>query len=189
MSDPPVVRLRPLTDDDLPMMHRWLNSDGVAQWWEGDDTSWDGVVADYGSDGRDPGEHWIGQREIGDGSWQPIGWIQAWQAVDYPEATELWGDAATDPGLWGIDYLIGEPDLRGQGYGTAMIAAMVDELFGRPDPPAVIGSDPALANRNSWRALERAGFRRADVIEFEPHGPYQLMRYDFASWITGHTGT
>ena len=37
---------RPLTDDDLPLLHAWLNEPGVVEWWEGDDVSWDAVVAE-----------------------------------------------------------------------------------------------------------------------------------------------
>src|SRR6476659_8903017 len=54
------VTFRGLTDDDLPLLHRWLNEPGVVRWWEGDDVSWEGVVRDYGS-GREPDktEFWI----------------------------------------------------------------------------------------------------------------------------------
>ena len=50
---------RRLTDDDLPMLHAWLNEPGVVRWWEGDDVSWDGVVRDYGSASDETTEHWI----------------------------------------------------------------------------------------------------------------------------------
>ena len=44
---PDGLRLRPLTDDDLPVLHAWLNEPGVVWWWEGDDVSWEAVVRDY----------------------------------------------------------------------------------------------------------------------------------------------
>ena len=40
---------RRLTDDDLPLLHVWLNEPGVVRFWEGDDVSWPGVIAQYGS--------------------------------------------------------------------------------------------------------------------------------------------
>jgi acetyl esterase/lipase len=36
------VTFRRLTDDDLPLLHDWLNESGVVRWWEGDDVSWAG---------------------------------------------------------------------------------------------------------------------------------------------------
>lgn len=62
------VTFRPLVDDDLPMLHRWLNEPEVVRWWEGNDVSWEAVVADYGSGNVDPVEHWIasaGGKDIG----------------------------------------------------------------------------------------------------------------------------
>jgi hypothetical protein len=46
------VTFRRLVDDDLPLLHRWLNEPGVVRWWEDDDVSWDGVVRDYGRAAR-----------------------------------------------------------------------------------------------------------------------------------------
>lgn len=52
-------RFRPVTHDDLPMLHRWLNEPGVVRWWEGDDVSWDAVVREYGPANPDSTEHWV----------------------------------------------------------------------------------------------------------------------------------
>lgn len=53
------VTFRRLVDDDLPMLHRWLNEPGVVRWWEGNDVSWDAVVRDYGSSKTDRTEHYL----------------------------------------------------------------------------------------------------------------------------------
>jgi len=50
------LTFRRLADDDLPVLHRWLNEPGLVRWWEGDDVSWQAVVRDYGSANPDPTE-------------------------------------------------------------------------------------------------------------------------------------
>ena len=52
------------------MLHRWLNEPGVVRWWEGDDVSWDAVVADYGSECGWEVEHWLMLLHG-----EPVGWI------------------------------------------------------------------------------------------------------------------
>jgi len=60
----------------------------------------------------------------------------------------------------GIDYLIGEPGLTGRGYGTAAICLFTTLTFRRyPQADAIVAA-PQQANVGSWRALERAGYRR-----------------------------
>ena len=83
------VTFRRLTDDDLPLLHRWLNEPGVVRWWEGDDVSWDAVVRDYGSGTTDPTELWIASVDGHD-----VGWIQCWAVADEPEEAARGGPSA-----------------------------------------------------------------------------------------------
>lgn len=105
------------------MLHRWLNEPGIVRWWEGDDVSWEGVVGDYGSASVDSTEHWIASLDGTD-----IGWIQCYPTVDEPEESQPWWDLGIDHGAAGIDYLIGDPSMRGRGVGSAMIRAFADEV-------------------------------------------------------------
>ncbi len=98
------IEFRRLADDDLLLLHRWLNEPGVVQWWEGDDVSWEGVVRDYGSASTDPTEFWIasfGGRDVG--------WIQCYATADYDDEDEVkhWWALGVDRTAGGIDYLIG----------------------------------------------------------------------------------
>lgn len=160
---PVAFEFRRLTDDDLPLMHRWLNEPGVVRWWEGDDLTWEGVVADYGS-GADPTvEHWLALREG-----EPVGWVQCFAIADEPddEEVQVWLDLGVEATGSGIDYLIGDPTRRGTGLGSEMIDAFVGGVvFGRhPDWTSVCAS-PLEANVASWRALEKAGFVRTATFE------------------------
>lgn len=167
------IKFRRLTDDDLPLMHRWLNEPGVVKWWEGDDVSWEGVVRDYGSANQEDAEHWLA---LLDG--REIGWIQCWETSGSPEECEHWWELGVDRSAAGIDYLIGDPSLRGQGVGPAMIRAFVDQVvFGTHPEWNQAAAGPYEANTASWRALEKAGFRFVGTVE-DKEGPCKVMVAD-----------
>ena len=167
------LSFRRLVDDDLPMLHRWLNEPGVVQWWEGDDVSWDAVVRDYGSTATDSTEHWIASAGGRD-----IGWIQCYAAADEPDETAPWWALGVEETAAGIDYLVGDPADRGRGIGSAMVRAfVVDVVFGRHPDWTQACAAPFAGNIASWRALEKAGFRFAGIVE-DDDGPCRLMVLD-----------
>jgi len=169
------IGFRLLTDDDLPLLHRWLNDPDVVRWWEGDDVTWDGVLGRYSTAATadDSVEHHLVLVDD-----RPVGWIQCWFLRDEPDMAE-WVELGFDPfGTAGIDYLIGESVDRGSGLGAAMIAEFVDRVvFGAHPGIDAVGSDPDRANERSWRALAAAGFR---PVADRPEGArtYRIMRRD-----------
>ena len=166
------ITFRRLTDDDLPLLYRWLNEPGIVRWWEGDDVSWEAVVRDYGSTSTDPTEYYIASLDGED-----VGWIQCYATASYEDHREVqrWRSLGVEETAAGIDYLIADPASRGRGLGSAMIRAFVDEIvFGRHPDWTAVGASPQAANVASWRALEKAGFSL--VGEFvDEHGPARLM--------------
>ena len=82
-----------------------------------------------------------------------------------------------------IDYLLGDPATYGKGLGSAMIVAMASRSFDEfADAPTVLVSVVA-ANAASWRALEKAGFRRVAEGNLEPDNPvddplHYILRLD-----------
>lgn len=168
------ITFRPRTEDDLPMLYRWLNEPGVVRWWEGDDVSWEAVVRDYGPATTDPVEHWIAML---DG--RAIGWIQCYAVTDSDEEFTAWRRLGVTESAAGIDYLIGEPAERGRGLGSAMIRAFVqDVVFARHVHWTQACASPQAANIASCRALAKAGFRAAGTFEDPAVGTCQLMVYD-----------
>lgn len=165
------LEFRRLTDDDLPLLHGWLNEPGVVEWWEGDDVSWDGVVRDYGSACTDPVAHFLALDDR-----TPIGWIQCWATADNPDEAEVqhWWRLGVPPTAGGIDYLVGEPAHRGRGIGAAMIRAFTFDVVFPTHPWTHVCASPLAANVASCRALEKAGFTDAGTFDDEL-GPCRLM--------------
>lgn len=164
------VRFRPLTDEDLPVLHAWLNDPGVVRWWEGDDVSWEGVVRDYGSANNEPIEHWIASV-----NGQDVGWIQCYAVADYPDEAGPWLSLGVETTAAGIDYLVGDPSMRGQGLGSRSIRAFARQVvFGRHPSWTQVCASPYEANVASWRALEKAGFTLVGIFE-DDDGPCRLM--------------
>jgi len=59
-----------------------------------------------------------------------------------------------------IDYLIGVPTLVGRGVGPEIIGHFVDDTCRQLPDASAIAVSVQQANQQSWRALEKAGFRR-----------------------------
>lgn len=151
------LTMRPLTRDDLPRLSRWLAEPHVAQWWR-DPSDLASIEASYLPciDGTDPAEVFVIEAEG-----RAAGLIERYLVADDPE----WDHAMRATGAVtgceaGIDYLIGEPRLTHRGVGTAAIGLFTTLTFGRyPQADAIVAA-PQQANVGSWRALERAGYRR-----------------------------
>jgi RimJ/RimL family protein N-acetyltransferase len=166
-----VVTFRRLVDADLPMLHGWINEPGTAPWWPDRERTWDGVVEHYGEQVTDVEQYVI----VLDG--EPAGWIQTYALADDEAYQAACVGVGVDPAAGGIDYLLGDPAHRGHGIGPAVIDAFVTEVVfaGHDWPQVCAGPDPA--NRASWRALEKAGFRVAGLIDTDD-GPERLMVRD-----------
>ncbi len=159
------IAFRPMTRDDLPLMHEWLQREHVRRWWRESKTIED-VEAHYGPaiDGAEPTRMFV--IEI-DGL--PAGSIQTYLVSDYPE----WiGD---EPGVAGVDLFIAEEGLTGRGLGPRILVEfMRTVVFVDPATTACVAA-PDVANTASLRAFENAGFRPEREIAGE-HGPELLLR-------------
>ena len=158
------ITFRPLHDNDLPLLHRWLNDPVVVEWWEGEDVSWPAVVANYGSGNEEPVEHWLALLDE-----VPFGWLQCYTAAyEADDEAYYWAPHLHLGTTAGIDYLVGEPSARGRGLGAAMIRAFSrDVVLARHPEWERVAAGPFEANVASWKALEKAGFTRRAVLDDE----------------------
>jgi len=163
-----VIEFRPLTESDLPLLRDWLGREHVRRWW------------------REPIEQELAERRAaieGQRSsnyylilveGRPVGMIQSYLASDYPEWNEV---VQVGNGVAGVDLLIGEVDLIGGGLGPRVLAEFADAIvFADPETSACVATVEE-ANRRSWRAFEKAGFRHVRDVE-EDGLPNRLMRLD-----------
>jgi aminoglycoside 6'-N-acetyltransferase len=151
-----VLEFRLVTRNDLPLLAEWLTRPHVreTEWGIHDPLA---VDADFGVsiDGPDRANLWL---VINNG--RPVGMIQDYLLGDNPAWLADLRDTRPDPATVGIDYLIGEPDLIGKGLGTRMIAQFLTTVWERyAEAPAILAAVD-VANRRSWRALEKSGFTR-----------------------------
>jgi RimJ/RimL family protein N-acetyltransferase len=159
-----VIEFRPLAEEDLPQIEDWLRREHVARWWRDDI---DESLAEYRAaiDGREPTDHYL---IVVEG--RPVGMIQTYLVSDYPDWEAI---VQVGEGVAGVDILIGEEKLIGQGLGPQILATFAREVISAPAVIATVDEE----NRRSWRAFEKAGFRHVRDVE-EDGDPCRLMRLD-----------
>ncbi|MGW1189566.1 GNAT family N-acetyltransferase [Streptomyces sp. NPDC002559] len=148
MSDDPVI-LRPVAEDDLPVLEQFLTDPGAAgtfQWmgWS-DPGRWrrrwkqDGLLGDDGG------------RLMVDGGAGRLG-VVAWRKVVTSRSSYYWNVGAQ---------LL--PGCRGRGVGTKAQRLLVHYLFAHT-PVVRIEADTETENIAEQRALEKSGFVREGVL-------------------------
>lgn len=164
----PVLRWRRLREDDFPLLRRWLQQPHVARWWN-HETSAEAVARDFGpaARGAEPSEDLLVFLDA-----EPVALVQRSRYADHPcELAQLAPVLAVPAEAVCLDYLIGDPRRTGRGLGPRIIRAIVAATWDdHPRAPAVVVPVVA-ANRASWRALEKAWFRRAAEGPLEPDNP------------------
>ncbi|MGJ0119372.1 GNAT family N-acetyltransferase [Williamsia sp. MIQD14] len=166
---------RPVTRADFPLVARWLATPDVARWWNQDHDP-ASLEKQFGPviDGETPAEDLVVE---GDG--EPIGLLQRCRIADFPDYVDELEPVIgpVGPTTFTIDYLIGVPGLLGRGIGPAVIAAACADTFARnPDADRILVPVVA-ANRRSWRALDKAGFRIVASGEMTPDNPIDDRRH------------
>lgn len=162
------VVFRRVTRADFPLIAGWLAQPPVARWWNHEWTP-EALERDFGPsiDRAEPNEDWLALL-----AGSPVGLVQRSRVADYEENLRDFASVVPVPeGAVTLDYLVGDPTAHGRGLGSAMIAAMVARTWAdHPDAPCVLVAVVA-ANTGSWRALEKAGFRRVGSGDLEPDNP------------------
>jgi len=176
MLDPGKVRFREMRLDDLPLLHRWLHSEFVMEWYSKKPSSYAEVAQKYAPRiaGREPTHCYF--ITYGD---TPIGYIQTYRITDYPDysnAVQVGEKAA------GVDVFIADPAYAHQGLGAHMLTRFLREIvFGQSDAECcIVGPEPR--NEGAIRAYEKAGFTYLKTIrvpdEDEPEFLMRISRAD-----------
>jgi AacA4 family aminoglycoside N(6')-acetyltransferase len=160
------ISFRPLTSNDLPLLHEWLGRPHVAEWWTPTPSS-EEVEQEFRplTSATSTTRPYL---MLFDG--EPAGYIQSYVAMGSGDG---WWEDEQDPGVRGIDQFLAHPEQLGQGLGTAMVKAFVQLLFADPAVTR-IQTDPSPQNLRAIRCYEKAGFRPLATVD-TPDGPALLM--------------
>ena len=165
------LNFRPLEKTDFKLFAEWLGEPHVSKWWH-EPATVEHVSHEYGActDGDFTTAVYVVQYGT-----KPIGIIQSFKLESYPETAKL----LSMNGAVSIDYLIGDSDYIGQGYGTKMIQQFVSSIVRKNYPGASgVATSAEVLNYASIGALAKAGFKPGEIVTGE-HGPEQVMRLRF----------
>lgn len=163
------VTLRLMTEQDLPMLHEWLNRSHIVEWWGGEDErpTLTKVLERYLP--RVLAQELVTPFIAMLGS-EPIGYAQSYVALGSGDG---WWEEERDPGVRGIDQSLANPTQLNEGLGTKLVRALADLLFSDPSVTK-IQTDPAPGNLRAIRCYEKAGFVQEKIIT-TPDGPAVYM--------------
>ena len=153
--DPKHITFRKLTEADLPLMKRWLNTPHVHEWFEEcgkDEPTFQRVVIKYlpRIHGQEPVNCYLVLYDT-----RPVAYIQSYRIEDFPTAKAMVTDSTN---VAGTDTFIGEEDFLHKGFGDIYIRKFLREIvFTEPEIMSCI-IDPEPKNKIAIRAYEKAGF-------------------------------
>jgi RimJ/RimL family protein N-acetyltransferase len=100
----------------------------------------------------------------------PIGFIQSYVAMGSGGG---WWEQEADPGVRGIDQFLAHAEQLGQGLGSTMVHAFVQQLF-LDATATTVQTDPSPRNTRAIRSYRKAGFAvHGEIVT--PDGPALLM--------------
>jgi RimJ/RimL family protein N-acetyltransferase len=176
------ITFRPLRENDLSLLHRWLNTPHVSEWWSVDgnhNPTLEEVAAHYTPriTAVENVDCYIIHYEG-----KPIGMIQSYDLDKEPEEKILFGLGGKCTGL---DMLIGEEDYAHRGLGAVIIRSFLrDIVFERVETECAV-IDPSSDNKIARRAYEKAGFKYLRTVWYEPDHVYEAIMTISRSEIMG----
>lgn len=158
------MKLRPATIEDLSLLQHWDQQPHVIAADPNDDWEWELELK------RNPS--WREQL-IAEQDGRPIGFVQI---IDPQfEDSHYWGEITS--GFRAVDIWLGEASDLNRGYGTKIMAMVIERCFSSDDVNAIL-VDPLIANKKACRFYERLGFTFIERRNFgeDDCAVYQLNR-------------
>lgn len=158
------LHFTPLQPIHFPLLVKWMNTDHVSRWW-GENRHWslEDITQKYET-------YCKGYKVIGhltkpihafiiEVQSQPIGFIQYYDAYDFPREDGIILPKLSDK-LAALDFYIGEPEFIGKGLGPLILDTFLKDHV-KPLFNACF-VNPDCANERAIRTYEKAGFQRVD---------------------------
>jgi len=156
-----VIRLLRNEPEDISAIARWRARPHVHEWWDPDEQppGYDEVAARYGGRTHPSSPTTPCIIEL-DG--RPIGYLQFYRWSSWPEdAREI--DVDFDDDTYGLDILIGEPDLIDRGVGSRAVA-LASSYLETERGASWVSLTTEETNLRAQRAYEKAGFEKVRTI-------------------------
>jgi RimJ/RimL family protein N-acetyltransferase len=150
--------LRPIEDSDIPLIAQWLNKPHIKKWYEPIDEWLDEI-------GERQGEFsWLHHvvAMVGD---TPIGFGQYYDCFD-SVGLEDWNERAFPKRgeIYSIDYLIGEENYLGLGYGKELVKQLTELALSLGAREIIV--DPDKANAKSNGVLKVNGYAYDEAVGY-----------------------
>ncbi len=167
------ITFTPLAESHFPLLLKWLEAPHVKAWWDQDVTyALDLVHEKYSSYVKGyklvDGQQKPIQGFIIHHNQNPVGYIQIYNAYDFPRSKSLLGLAEN---LGAFDIFIGEEAYLKQGVGSQAIAQFLKE---HGASYTHVFADPENTNIAAIKAYEKAGFKK--VSEQEDTGEVWMIK-------------
>ncbi len=167
------ITFEPLHESHFPLLLKWLETSHVKKWWDQDVRyTMDLVREKYSS--------YIKGYKLADGikkaiqgfiihnNQKPVGYIQIYNAYDFPRSKPLSG---LPESLGAFDIFIGEEEALQQGLGSKAILEFLKIHGGQYSH---IFADPDSSNIAAIKAYEKAGFKR--LVEQKDTGEVWMLK-------------
>lgn len=159
------ITFKPLASTDISLLQSWLKQPHVGEFWSESndlDKLREKFLMQLPARGFHPFVVHLNEN--------PIGHIQYYEACRIGGG--WWPDA--QPGIFGMDCMIGEPEWVGKGIGSIVIERFIHFFCQREQVREII-IDPDSENQKAIRAFEKAGFTKVGIVE-TPNGCTMLMK-------------
>lgn len=164
------IRIRNMTDEDFPLMLKWLNDERVLEFYGGRDVRYDleTLKSHYSEAIAD-----VYYRIIFEFKGEALGYGQIYKLDD--ETCAEYRYSRNGKITFAADQFIGEPEYWGKGIGVKYMRAILDFLKTEENADAVI-LDPHKNNARAIRAYEKAGFKI--IAELPEHELFEGKKVD-----------
>ncbi len=158
------ISFRALREADLPLMHRWLNTPHVSEWWSLDGNhhpSLEEVEAKYSPRvlGRENVDCYIFSCDD-----KPTGMIQA---CDMDKELKEKADFGLQDNCVGIDLFIGEENSIHRGLGSRIVRQFLKQIVFADKKAAACSVDPYAENKIAIKCYQKAGFHYLRTAWYE----------------------
>jgi RimJ/RimL family protein N-acetyltransferase len=152
------LTLRPLEDANLPLVAEWLNKPHIEKWYAPVD-EWLAEIRE-----RNGRFSWLRHFVVMDGD-VPVGFCQYYDCFDSAGLEDWNGREFPRRGeVYSIDYLIGEENYLGKGYGKALVRMLTDMMFALGAREIIV--DPDEENARSSGVLTANGYTYDDALGY-----------------------